>query len=231
MNWDLLWRLVLLHHHQEPIVIASTLLVHCLCFSAVLPLPVADLMLFDEQGNKTTVPNKERQVEALQLLLQLLPQANRSLLRLLLDLLHHTARHQDRNKMSAFNLALMFAPHVLWPRHVRLRSSQGAGPGRVLLRDAPGCLFASEPLCCVLLQMNAVDLKDNLDKLNSSMAFLIKHSQKLFRVMTHVHTHTHTPTHTVFRDVTGNVVCVRLRFTCVITPDFITVGSKVSRPR
>lgn len=31
--------------------------------------------------------------------------------------------------------------------------------------------------------MTATDLKDNLKKLNSSMAFLIKHSQKLFRVI------------------------------------------------
>ncbi|XP_075904990.1 rho GTPase-activating protein 19 isoform X2 [Nelusetta ayraudi] len=109
-------------------------------------LKIADLTLLDERGNKTAVPNKERQVEALQLLLLLLPPANRSLLKLLLDLLHHTARQQERNKMSAFNLALMFAPHVLWPRH-----------------------------------MTAADLKDNLKKLNSTMAFLIKHSQKLFR--------------------------------------------------
>ncbi|KAF3852764.1 hypothetical protein F7725_006119 [Dissostichus mawsoni] len=72
--------------------------------------------------------------------------ANRALLKLLLDLLYHTARQQDKNKMSAFNLALMFAPHVVWPRH-----------------------------------MTACDLKDNLKKLNNSMAFLIKHSQKLFR--------------------------------------------------
>lgn len=109
-------------------------------------LKIADMTLFDEQGNKTTVPNKERQIEALQLLLLLLPQANRSLLKLLLGLLYHTAKQQDKNKMSAFNLALMFAPHVLWPRH-----------------------------------MTAADLKDNLKKLNNSMAFLIKHSQKLFR--------------------------------------------------
>uniref|UniRef100_A0A8C6SIQ0 Rho GTPase activating protein 19 n=1 Tax=Neogobius melanostomus TaxID=47308 RepID=A0A8C6SIQ0_9GOBI len=71
------------------------------------------MTLFDEHGNKTS---------------------------LLLDLLYHTAKLQDKNKMSTFNLALMFAPH-----------------------------------------MNANDLKDNLKKLNSSMAFLIKHSQKLFR--------------------------------------------------
>lgn len=77
------------------------------------------MTLFDEHGNKTAIPNKERQVEALQLLFLLLPQANRSLLKLLLDLLYHTARQQDQNKMSSFNLALMFAPHVLWPRHVR----------------------------------------------------------------------------------------------------------------
>nr|XP_019964310.1 PREDICTED: rho GTPase-activating protein 19-like [Paralichthys olivaceus] len=109
-------------------------------------LKIADMTLFDEQGNKTLVPNKERQIEALQLLFLLLPQANRSLLKLLLDLLYYTAKQQDKNKMSAFNLALMFAPHVLWPRH-----------------------------------MTAGDLKDNLKKLNTSMAFLIKHSQKLFR--------------------------------------------------
>ncbi|XP_068451768.1 rho GTPase-activating protein 19 [Clinocottus analis] len=109
-------------------------------------LKIADMTLFDEHGNKTALPNKERQIEALQLLLLLLPQANRSLLKLLLDLLYHTARQQDKNKMSAFNLSLMFAPHVIWPRN-----------------------------------MTATDLKDNLKKLNSSMAFLIKHSQKLFR--------------------------------------------------
>uniref|UniRef100_A0A672FWY9 Rho GTPase-activating protein 19 n=1 Tax=Salarias fasciatus TaxID=181472 RepID=A0A672FWY9_SALFA len=109
-------------------------------------LKIADITLFDDQGNKTALPNKERQIEALQLLFLLLPPANRSLLKLLLDLLYHTAKQQERNKMSAFNLALMFAPHLLWPRH-----------------------------------MTAGDLKDNLKKLNNTMAFLIKHSQKLFR--------------------------------------------------
>ncbi|KAM4611247.1 rho GTPase-activating protein 19 [Polymixia lowei] len=117
-------------------------------------LKIADMTLFDEQGNKTSVPDKERQIEALQLLFLLLPQANRSLLKLLLDLLYHTAKKQDKNKMSAFNLALMFTPHVLWPRH-----------------------------------MTAGDLKDNLKKLNNGMAFLIKHSQKLFRAPVYLREH------------------------------------------
>ncbi|XP_061087301.1 rho GTPase-activating protein 19 isoform X1 [Conger conger] len=114
-------------------------------------LKITDLTQFDERGNKTTVPDKERQIEALQLLLLLLPSANRTLLKLLLGLLYQTAKRQDKNKMSAFNLALMFAPHTIWPKN-----------------------------------MTANDLQENLKKLNNCMAFLIKHSQKLFRAPTYI---------------------------------------------
>lgn len=54
------------------------------------------------------------------------------------------------------------------------------------MRKSFFCAFFS-----VLLQMTAGDLKDNLKKLNNSMAFLIKHSQKLFRVIID-HTHDRT---------------------------------------
>ncbi|XP_063818423.1 rho GTPase-activating protein 19 isoform X3 [Pseudophryne corroboree] len=80
-------------------------------------LKIADLMLLDDKGNRTGVPDKERQIEALQLLFLLLPSPNRNLLKLLLDLLYQTAKKQDRNKMSAHNLALMFAPHIIWPKN------------------------------------------------------------------------------------------------------------------
>ncbi|OXB67348.1 hypothetical protein ASZ78_010906, partial [Callipepla squamata] len=85
---------------------------------------LADLTLFDEKGNKTSTPDKERQIEALQLLFLILPAPNRSLLKLLLDLLYQTAKKQDKNKMSAHNLALMFAPHILWPRNVTANDLQ-----------------------------------------------------------------------------------------------------------
>uniref|UniRef100_A0A6I8QZ25 Rho GTPase-activating protein 19 n=1 Tax=Xenopus tropicalis TaxID=8364 RepID=A0A6I8QZ25_XENTR len=81
-------------------------------------LKIANLMLFDAKGNRTGAPDKERQIEALQLLFLLLPSPNRNLLKLLLDLLYQTARKQDRNKMSAHNLALMFAPHIIWPKNL-----------------------------------------------------------------------------------------------------------------
>ncbi|XP_073408970.1 rho GTPase-activating protein 19 [Dendrobates tinctorius] len=87
-------------------------------------LKIADLMLFDDKGNRTGKPDKERQIEVLQLLFLLLPSPNRNLLKLLLDLLYQTAKKQDRNKMSAHNLALMFAPHILWPKNVTANDLQ-----------------------------------------------------------------------------------------------------------
>ncbi|KAL0964644.1 hypothetical protein UPYG_G00326940 [Umbra pygmaea] len=114
-------------------------------------LKIAELTQFDRQGNKTSVPDKERQIEAFQLLFMLLPPANRSLLKLVLDLLYHTARNQHKNKMSALNLATMVAPHIIWPKHVQ-----------------------------------ASDLQGNIAKLNNGVAFLIKHSQKLFRAPVYI---------------------------------------------
>ncbi|CAJ1067624.1 rho GTPase-activating protein 19-like [Xyrichtys novacula] len=118
-------------------------------------LKIRELTRFDEKGDKTNVPDKERQIEAYQLLFMLLPPANRSLLKLLLDLLYQTARNQHVNKMSAINLATMFAPHIIWPKNVM-----------------------------------ASDLQGNIEKLNNSVAFLIRHSQKLFKAPTYIKEYT-----------------------------------------
>ncbi|XP_041803621.1 rho GTPase-activating protein 19-like [Chelmon rostratus] len=118
-------------------------------------LKIGELTRFDEKGDKTNVPDKERQIEAFQLLFMLLPPANRSLLKLLLDLLYHTARNQHTNKMSAINLATMFAPHIIWPKNVM-----------------------------------AGDLQGNIEKLNNGIAFLIRHSQKLFKAPAYIKEYT-----------------------------------------
>ncbi|XP_051277340.1 rho GTPase-activating protein 19-like [Dicentrarchus labrax] len=118
-------------------------------------LKIGELTRFDEKGDKTNVPDKERQIEAFQLLFMLLPPANRSLLKLLLDLLYHTARNQHINKMSAINLATMFAPHILWPKNVM-----------------------------------ASDLQGDIEKLNNAIAFLIRHSQKLFKAPAYIKDYT-----------------------------------------
>ncbi|XP_070833964.1 rho GTPase-activating protein 19-like [Chaetodon trifascialis] len=118
-------------------------------------LKIGELTRFDDKGDKTNVPDKERQIEAFQLLFMLLPPANRSLLKLLLDLLYHTARNQHVNKMSAINLATMFAPHIIWPKNVM-----------------------------------ASDLQGNIEKLNNGIAFLIRHSQKLFKAPAYIKEYT-----------------------------------------
>ncbi|KAJ8953155.1 hypothetical protein NQ318_017182 [Aromia moschata] len=67
-------------------------------------------------------------LEALQLLLLLLPMDNKILLKDILNLLHLTASFESHNRMSPDNLAKLFTPHLLCPRKLSpehlLRDSQ-----------------------------------------------------------------------------------------------------------
>ncbi|XP_039248419.2 rho GTPase-activating protein 19-like [Styela clava] len=108
-------------------------------------LQIAEMMAFDAKGNRTTLPDRAKRVEALQLLMLLLPTVNRTLLRGILNLLYQTAKNQKMNKMNASNLATMFCPHLLWPRNLK-----------------------------------TTDLQNNIGKLNDHVAFMIRHSQKIF---------------------------------------------------
>ncbi|GAB6025005.1 hypothetical protein CHUAL_010116 [Chamberlinius hualienensis] len=57
-----------------------------------------------------------RQIEAIQLLILLLPSRNRRMLKHLIELLQKVSSNQDGNKMDAVNLATIFAPHIICPR-------------------------------------------------------------------------------------------------------------------
>ncbi|KAG5885773.1 hypothetical protein JTB14_031209 [Gonioctena quinquepunctata] len=61
-------------------------------------------------------PQEVKLLEALQLLLLLLPTENKVLLKDILELLHMTASYESFNKMSPDNLAKLFTPHLLCPR-------------------------------------------------------------------------------------------------------------------
>ncbi|ALC42593.1 RhoGAP54D [Drosophila busckii] len=68
-----------------------------------------------------TQGNLERQLHLLhsvQLLLLLLPEEHRDLLKHIMEMLHAVALHEDSNKMSADNLATLFAPHLICPRNL-----------------------------------------------------------------------------------------------------------------
>lgn len=71
----------------------------------------AELCLIADKSTK-----ESRLLTALQLILLLLPQENKLLLKDLLNLLNLTASLESKNKMSADSLATLFTPHLLCPR-------------------------------------------------------------------------------------------------------------------
>ncbi|KAK2148368.1 hypothetical protein LSH36_501g07006 [Paralvinella palmiformis] len=66
----------------------------------------------------TEMELESKQLQTLQLLLQLLPSENLFLLQCLLTLLHKVAQ-EPANKMTSENLGMLFAPHLLMPRKMR----------------------------------------------------------------------------------------------------------------
>nr|CAB3222843.1 rho GTPase-activating protein 19-like [Phallusia mammillata] len=107
-------------------------------------LQIANMTKMDAE-TKTSVVDKGKRIETLQLLLLLLPTNYRNILRAIMNLLYHTARNQAENKMTAANLSAMFTPHLIWPRNAK-----------------------------------ALDIQDRVEKLNEHIAFMIRHSQKIF---------------------------------------------------
>uniref|UniRef100_A0A182VZJ2 Rho-GAP domain-containing protein n=1 Tax=Anopheles minimus TaxID=112268 RepID=A0A182VZJ2_9DIPT len=75
---------------------------------------VADL--FHSKESSQPIRSHDRLLNALQLLLLLLPEENNILLRHIIELLHLTIQHEGTNKMSAVNLATLFTPHLICPR-------------------------------------------------------------------------------------------------------------------
>lgn len=72
--------------------------------------------LFAELCSLDTKMHDARLLSSLQLLLLLLPPANRVLLKAILTLLNKTASYEHSNKMNSDSLATLFTPHLLCPR-------------------------------------------------------------------------------------------------------------------
>ena len=107
-------------------------------------IQIANMTKFDEAAKKS-VPDKGKRIQALQLLLLLLPTNHRKVLRGIFDLLLQTAKNQKVNKMNAANLATVFTPRLIWPRAAK-----------------------------------ASDIHGGISNLNDHIAFMIRHSEKIF---------------------------------------------------
>lgn len=75
----------------------------------------------------TEMSSESKRLQTLQLLVQLLPGENATLLRHLLDLLHRVADEPD-NLMTEETLAMLFVPHIIIPRKVMCSVLFSVGP-------------------------------------------------------------------------------------------------------
>ncbi|XP_028428506.1 rho GTPase-activating protein 28 [Perca flavescens] len=92
-------------------------------FIRELPTPLLTHTHLSTYRSLLGVSSVVHQVQALQLLALLLPEAHRDTLRALLGFLRQVVSHQDRNRMSLWNVSMVMAPNLFTcPRHGNKRS-------------------------------------------------------------------------------------------------------------
>ncbi|XP_031172789.1 rho GTPase-activating protein 28 [Sander lucioperca] len=92
-------------------------------FIRELPTPLLTHTHLSTYRSLLGVSSVVHQIQALQLLALLLPEANRDTLRALLVFLRQVVSHQDRNRMSLWNVSMVMAPNLFTcPRHGNKRS-------------------------------------------------------------------------------------------------------------
>uniref|UniRef100_A0A663M125 Rho GTPase-activating protein 18 n=1 Tax=Athene cunicularia TaxID=194338 RepID=A0A663M125_ATHCN len=81
-------------------------------FIRELPQPLLTVEYLKAFQNVQNLPTKKQQLQALNLLVLLLPEANRDTLKALLEFLQRVIDHRDKNKMTLNNVAMVMAPNL-----------------------------------------------------------------------------------------------------------------------
>ncbi|XP_074549567.1 rho GTPase-activating protein 28 isoform X2 [Halichoeres trimaculatus] len=93
-------------------------------FIRELPIPLLTHAHLSTYRSVLGVPSVVHQVQALQLLCLLLPEAHRDTLRALLVFLRKVVSHQDQNRMSLWNVSMVMAPNLFsWHNRDNKRSA------------------------------------------------------------------------------------------------------------
>ncbi|KAF2365200.1 Rho GTPase-activating protein domain [Trinorchestia longiramus] len=129
----------------EPLLLDHNFILHC---------KLADA---SDEDSSIGTPHYHRRIKALQLLLLLLPACNLQLLRALLLLLHNIASNHHLNRMSACNLGMVFAPHIMCPRKMsgsdlQTHSSVAGSAVSFMVRHAPKLFQVPVELECDVKQ-------------------------------------------------------------------------------
>ncbi|XP_013814581.1 rho GTPase-activating protein 18 isoform X2 [Apteryx mantelli] len=81
-------------------------------FIRELPQPLLTVEYLKAFQDVQNLPMKKQQLQALNLLVLLLPEANRDTLKVLLEFLQRVIDHRDKNKMTLKNVAMVMAPNL-----------------------------------------------------------------------------------------------------------------------
>ncbi|NXN97124.1 RHG18 protein, partial [Rhinopomastus cyanomelas] len=81
-------------------------------FIRELPQPLLTVEYLKAFQDVQNLPTKKQQLQALNLLILLLPEANRDTLKVLLEFLQRVIDHRDKNKMTLKNVAMVMAPNL-----------------------------------------------------------------------------------------------------------------------
>jgi len=84
-------------------------------FLRSLPDPLCTYGLYNEWIETVSSENDKEIVSKMKDVISKLPQANKDLLHVLIDLLSKVVEHADTNKMKAKNMSIVIAPNILYP--------------------------------------------------------------------------------------------------------------------
>nr|XP_005551854.2 rho GTPase-activating protein 18 isoform X3 [Macaca fascicularis] len=93
-------------------------------FIRELPQPLLSVEYLKAFQAVQTLPTKKQQLQALNLLVILLPDANRDTLKALLEFLQRVIDNKEKNKMTVMNVAMVMAPNLFMCHALGLKSSE-----------------------------------------------------------------------------------------------------------
>jgi len=120
----------------------------------------------DTMTEKEKEAGQEKRIAALQLLFQLIPEVNYSLLKELLILLNKVSQHHEQNKMNARNLGTIFSTHIICPKKMSPEELQSK---HQLLADAAAFMIENADKVFDLPDRLLVDIDVHLQKKRNNM--------------------------------------------------------------
>ncbi|XP_023420305.2 rho GTPase-activating protein 18 isoform X2 [Cavia porcellus] len=93
-------------------------------FIRELPQPLLSVEYLKAFQAVQNLPTKKHQLQALNLLIILLPDANRDTLKALLEFLQRVIDNKEKNKMTVMNVAMVMAPNLFMCHALGLKSSE-----------------------------------------------------------------------------------------------------------